>query len=46
MAQMFARMDHMANNLPSHIDYNHQGMIAKLTIPFYSGFYDREKYFD
>jgi hypothetical protein len=43
---MFARMDHMTNNLPSHIDYNHQGMRGKLTIPFYSKFYDGEKYFD
>jgi hypothetical protein len=46
MAQMFARMDHITNNLPPHIDYNHQGMRGKLTIPFYSGFYDGEKYFD
>jgi hypothetical protein len=46
MTQIFARMDHMMNNLPAHIDYNHQGMRGKLTIPFYSGFYDGEKYFD
>jgi hypothetical protein len=46
MAQMFARMDHMTNNLPSHFDDNHQGMRGKLTIPFYFGFYDGEKYFD
>jgi hypothetical protein len=26
--------------------YNLQGMRGKLTIPFYSRFYDREKYFD
>jgi hypothetical protein len=46
MAQMLARMDRMTNNPPSHIDYNHQGMRGKLTIPFYSGFYDGAKYFD
>ena len=36
----------MKNNQPSHIDYNHQGMRGKLTIPSYSGFYDGEEYFD
>jgi hypothetical protein len=46
MTEMFTRMDHMTNNLPSHIDYNYQGMRGKLTIPFYSRFYDGEKYFD
>jgi len=46
MDQMFARMDRMKNNQPSHIDYNHQGMRGKLTIPSYSGLYDGEKYFD
>ena len=36
----------MKNNQPSHIDYNHQGMRGKFTIPSFVGFYDGEKYFD
>jgi hypothetical protein len=39
-------MDRIKNNHASHIDYNHQGMRGKLTIPSYSGLYDGEKYFD
>jgi hypothetical protein len=39
-------MDRMTNNSSSHIDYNHQGIRGKLTILFYSRFYDGEKYFD
>jgi hypothetical protein len=46
MDQKFARMDRMANNQPSHIGYNHQGMRGKFTIPSFVGFYDEEKYFD
>jgi hypothetical protein len=46
MAQMFARMDHMTNNLPSHIDYNHQYIRGKFTIPSFVGSYDREAYLD
>ena len=36
----------MKNNQPTHIDYNHQGMRGKLTVPSYSRLYDGEKYFD
>ena len=44
MDQKFARMDRIKNNEPSHIDYNHQGMRGKLTIPSFSGHYDAEGY--
>jgi hypothetical protein len=46
MTQMFARMDRMTNNLPSHIDYNHQGIRGKFSIPSFIGFYDGETYLD
>jgi hypothetical protein len=46
MAQMFARMDRMTNNLSSHIDYNHQGIRRKFTIPSFVGSYDGEAYLD
>ena len=46
MDQKFARMDRMKNNQPSHIDYNHQGMRGKFTIPTFYGSYDGEEYFD
>jgi hypothetical protein len=46
MSQMFARMDRMMNNLPSHIDYNHQGTRGKFTIPSFIGSYDGEAYLD
>ena len=46
MDQKFARMDRIKNNEPSHIDYNHQGMRGKFTIPSFFGSYDGEKYFD
>ena len=44
MDQKFARMDRIKNNEPSHIDYNHQGMRGKLTIPSFLGHYDAEGY--
>ena len=43
---MSARMGRMKNNQPSHIDYNHQGMRGKFTIPSFNGSYDGEKYLD
>jgi hypothetical protein len=46
MAQMFARMDRMTNNPSSHIDYNHQGIRGKFTIPYFVGSYDGEAYLD
>jgi hypothetical protein len=46
MDQMFARMDRIKKNQRSQIYHNHQGMRGKLTIPFYSRFYNGEKYFD
>ena len=46
MAQMFPRMDRMMNNPPSHIDYNHQGIKGKFTIPSFVGSYDGEEYLD
>jgi hypothetical protein len=46
MAQMFARMDHMTNNSPSHIDYNHQDIRGKFIIPSFVGSHDREAYLD
>ena len=46
MDQKFTRMDQMKNNQPSHIDYNHQGMRGKLTLPSYFGSYDGEEYLD
>ena len=46
MDQIFARIDRMNNNQPSHIDYDHQGMGWKFSIPSYSRFYNGEKYFD
>ena len=39
-------MDRMKNNQPSHIDYNHQGIRGKFSIPTFDGSYDGEKYFD
>jgi hypothetical protein len=42
---MFARMDRIKKNQPSQIYHNYQGMRGKLIIPFYSEFYDGEKYF-
>jgi hypothetical protein len=46
MDQMFARMVKMKNNQPSLIDYNHNSMRGKFTIPCFVGFYDGEEYFD
>jgi hypothetical protein len=46
MAQMFARIDCMMNNLTSHIDYNHQGTRGKFSIPSFVGSYDGEAYLD
>jgi hypothetical protein len=46
MDQMFASMDRIKKNQPSQIYHNHQGMRGKLTIQFYSGFYDGENFFD
>ena len=46
MDQKFERMDRMKNNQPSQINYNHQGVRGKFTIPSFVGFYDGEKYFD
>jgi hypothetical protein len=43
---MFARMVRIKKNQPSQIYHNYQGTRGKLTIPFYSEFYDGEKYFD
>ena len=43
---MFARIDHMMNNLPSHIDYNHQGIRGKFTITYFVVSYDGEAYLD
>jgi hypothetical protein len=43
---MFARMDRIKKKQPSQIYHNHQGTRAKLTIPFYSKFYNGEEYFD
>jgi hypothetical protein len=45
MDQMFARIDQIKKNQPSQTYHNCQGIRGKLTIPFYSGFYDGEKYF-
>ena len=46
MDQKFTRMDQMKNNQPSHIDYSHQVMRGKLTIPSFVGSYNEEEYFD
>jgi hypothetical protein len=46
MAQIFARMDRMTNNPPSHIDCNHQGIRGKFTIPSFVRSYDGEAYLD
>jgi hypothetical protein len=46
MLQIFARMDCMTNNPPSHIGYNHQGIRGKFTIPSFVGSYDGEAYLD
>ena len=42
---IFARMDRTKNNQPSHIDYNHQGVRGKFTIPSFVDSYDGEEYF-
>jgi hypothetical protein len=39
-------MDRMTNNPSSHIDYNHQGIRGKFTIPSFVGSYDGEAYLD
>jgi hypothetical protein len=36
----------MKNNQTSYIDYNHQGMRGKFTIPSFVGSYDGEEYLD